>query len=114
MSKDRLISHNGKAYLKELILRRDPRLTSLLEEFLAKRISDNDFLQNVHQFIGILFSYKCEILMETDIAEDESFAVYSDLFSDTSLEVGKTLSKEEREEKDLNGEKVSHALCLFF
>ena len=52
MAKDRLISHNGKAYLKELILRRDPRLTSLLEQFLAKKIGDNDFLQNIHQFIG--------------------------------------------------------------
>ena len=45
-------------------------------------------------------------VMLIDNAEDESFAVYSDLFSDTSLEVGKTLSKEEREEKNLNDEKV--------
>ena len=37
--------------------------------------------------------------------EDESYAVYSDIFSDTSLEVGKTLSKRERDMKDLNEEK---------
>ena len=37
--------------------------------------------------------------------EDESFAVYTEIFSDTSLEVGKTLSKGERDDKQLNDEK---------
>ena len=32
--------------------------------------------------------------------------MYNELFSDTSLEVGKTLSKGERDEKNLNHEKV--------
>ena len=39
--------------------------------------------------------------------EDEALALYNELFSDTSLEVGKTLSKGERDEKNLNHEKVS-------
>ena len=37
--------------------------------------------------------------------------MYNDLFVDTSLEVGKALSKNEREQKDLNEEKV---MCLSF
>lgn len=41
--------------------------------------------------------------------EDEALALYNELFSDTSLEVGKTLSKGERDEKNLNHEKVSFA-----
>lgn len=40
------------------------------------------------------------------ISEDESQALYDELFCDTSLEVGKTLSKDERDRRDLNGEKV--------
>ena len=32
--------------------------------------------------------------------------MYNELFADTSLEVGKTLSKGERDEKNLNHEKV--------
>lgn len=43
-------------------------------------------------------------------AEDEALALYNELFSDTSLEVGKTLSKGERDEKNLNHEKVSSAV----
>jgi hypothetical protein len=39
--------------------------------------------------------------------EDEAMALYNELFSDTSLEVGKTLSKRERDEKNLNHEKVN-------
>lgn len=38
--------------------------------------------------------------------EDEAKAVYNELFVDTSLEVGKTLSKDERDRKNLNHEKV--------
>ena len=46
------------------------------------------FLEEVHNLIGA-----------------EAQALYDDLFSDTSLEVGKTLSKRERETKELNHEK---------
>jgi hypothetical protein len=38
---------------------------------------------------------------------DESRSFYDDLFADTSLEVGKMLSKDDRERQDLNAEKVS-------
>lgn len=40
------------------------------------------------------------------LTEEEAHSVYNDLFVDCSLEVGKTLSKEERENKQLNEEKV--------
>ena len=36
----------------------------------------------------------------------EASSVYDELFEDTSLEVGKTLSKDEREKKQLGKEKV--------
>jgi hypothetical protein len=36
LAKDRIITENGKAFLKELILRRDPRLLSLLNTFETK------------------------------------------------------------------------------
>lgn len=102
LSKDRLISNNGKAFLKgalspkrrggvlvqqkqrgqlmrscmnlrlcvcsllvhcalvlacfrrraELVLRRDPRLTTLLEQFESKSESDATFLENIHALIG--------------------------------------------------------------
>lgn len=46
------------------------------------------FLERIHDLIGT-----------------EAQAVYNELFSDTSLETGKTLSKREREDRDLNNEK---------
>jgi len=39
--------------------------------------------------------------------EDESQALYNELFSDTTLEMAKMLSKEERDRRSLNEEKVS-------
>ena len=41
----------------------------------------------------------------TFLTGDESNSVYNDLFSDTSLEVGKSLSKKEREDLHLQEEK---------
>lgn len=38
----------------------------------------------------------------------ESQSLYNELFYDTSLEVGKTLSKKERDSKELMDEKVSN------
>lgn len=46
------------------------------------------FLEEIHDLIG-----------------SESQALYDELFRETGLEVGKTLSKREREEKSLNDEK---------
>jgi SAM-dependent methyltransferase len=88
LAKDNIISSNGKAFMKELILRRDPRLDPLIEKFEKKESVDMGFLEEVHNLIGA-----------------EAQALYEDLFSGTSLEVGKTLSKREREEKDLSQEK---------
>jgi hypothetical protein len=40
--------------------------------------------------------------------EEEAEILYDELFVDTSLEVGKTLSKDERDSRNLNDEKVWH------
>lgn len=88
LSKDRIISSNAKSFLKELILRRDPRLLDLLRRFESKETGDNAFMESIH-----------------DLIEDESSALFNELFAETSLEVGKTRSKEERDQKDLNEEK---------
>eukprot|EP00607_Mallomonas_marina_P010066 CAMPEP_0182417376 /NCGR_PEP_ID=MMETSP1167-20130531/1836_1 /TAXON_ID=2988 /ORGANISM="Mallomonas Sp, Strain CCMP3275" /LENGTH=465 /DNA_ID=CAMNT_0024590893 /DNA_START=53 /DNA_END=1450 /DNA_ORIENTATION=- len=88
LAKDRIISSNAKSFLKELILRRDPRLLELLRRFESKETGDNAFMESIH-----------------DLIEDESHSLYNELFSDTTLELGKTLSKEERDMKNLNDEK---------
>eukprot|EP01031_Cornospumella_fuschlensis_P034472 gene34472-41734_t len=89
LTKDHIISNNGKSFLKELILRRDPRLTPLISAFEEKQTAgDVNFLEKIHELI---------------VSEAQS--VYDDLFSDTSLEVGKMLSKKEREVKNLTDEK---------
>lgn len=88
LAKDRIISANGSSFLKELILRRDNRLIALLERFETKEAGDNTFLETIH-----------------DLIEDESQSLFNDLFAETSLELGKTLSKEERDQKSLNEEK---------
>lgn len=112
LAKDNIISNNGKAFMKgiyssflllldtslflivhihvltELILRRDPRLGPLIEKFEKKDSVDMGFLEEVHALIGA-----------------EAQSLYDELFADTSLEVGKTLSKREREEKELSQEK---------
>lgn len=72
----------------ELILRRDPRLGSLIEKFEKKDNLDMGFLEEVHDLIG-----------------SEAQALYDELFAETSLEVGKKLSKQEREDKELSAEK---------
>lgn len=73
---------------KELILRRDARLHPILAKFEAKEAGDSSFLEQIHELI-----------------RDEAQLLYDDLFRDTSLEVGKTLSKEERDRKNLTQEK---------
>lgn len=76
---DRIISNNGKAFLKEMVLRRDPRLGSLLARFESVDTVDADFMEQVHAII-----------------QNESQSVFNELFADTSLEVGKRMSKDER------------------
>lgn len=92
LANDRIISNNGKAFLKELILRRDPKISDLLEMFESKQSGDSSFMEQLH-----------------DLIENESLALYNELFFDTSLEVGKSLSKEERDQNDLNEDK-----CLIY
>ena len=88
LAKDGLISNNGKVFLKELVLKGDERLNDLLARFESKESMDSSFLENVHNLIV-----------------EESSKSYDALFFDTSLEVGKSLSKEERDKLDLNHEK---------
>jgi hypothetical protein len=78
----------------------------LLKKFESKEAGDTTFLDNIHSLIGKILAPLYHIFIYK-IAEDEAHATYNELFSDTSLEVGKTLSKEERDSKDLNAEKVS-------
>ena len=48
----------------------------------------------------------CTVLLIVWRIVTEASVLYDEMFEDTSLEVGKTLSKEERERKSLNKEKV--------
>jgi len=88
LKNDRIISNNGKSFLKELILRRDSRLDGLLNKFEYKRSGDSSFLEMLH-----------------DLIMEEARSTYEELFGDTSLELGKTLSKNERDSKQLTDEK---------
>jgi SAM-dependent methyltransferase len=88
LTNDRIISNNGKSFLKELILRRDSRLGVLLQAFEGQNSGDSAFLETLH-----------------DLIMDEANQLYNELFFDTSLEVGKTLSKNERDDKLLSQEK---------
>ncbi len=109
----------------EIILRRDPRLAELLKKFELTEPGDTSFLDRIHDLIGNKYS-KININLNTLIysflngaylllfAEDESFAVYNELYADTSLEVGKTLSKDERDRKNLGDEKVCFIYATFY
>ena len=85
---DNIISNNARSFLKELILRRDARLIPLLQKFEAKDTGDGAFLEATH-----------------DLIAEEANALYDELFQETPLEVGKALSKGEREKKGLQDEK---------
>lgn len=88
LAKDRIISCNSRSFLKELVLRRDARLASVLERFESRCTADATFLETLHELI-----------------EEESHILFDELFADTSLEVGKMLSKTQREELQLSEEK---------
>ena len=51
LAKQRVISNNSKAFLKELILRRDTRLTRILAQFESKSSKDGEFLEELHDLI---------------------------------------------------------------
>ena len=80
LARDGIITNNGKSFLKEMVLRRDPRLGDLMETFSTPTTKDNDmeFLEKVN-----------------DLIAEESASLFNELMADTSLEVGKKLSKDE-------------------
>ncbi|CAM9418751.1 unnamed protein product [Ectocarpus sp. 4 AP-2014] len=80
LAKDGLISHNGKGFLKDLVLRRDE---GLLKTFAGFGSSPN-FLEDLH-----------------DLIDRESKRLYESLFVGLSLAEGKSLSKAERRRKGL-------------
>ena len=88
LAKDRIITSNGRALLKELILSRDERLLMLMRDFEAKDLSNMIFVNAIHELI-----------------EAEAHALYLKLFEQCPLEVAKSLSKTEREANDLIDEK---------
>jgi SAM-dependent methyltransferase len=88
LAKQGTISNNAKSFLKEMILRRDGKLAAILAPFEHQTDADVGFLEQLHELI-----------------RNESEATYNDLFTDTSLEIGKSLSKSEREQKNLNEDK---------
>jgi hypothetical protein len=90
LARDGIITNNGKSFLKELVLRRDPRLGDLMKTFSTPTSKDNDmdFLEKVN-----------------DLIAEESASLFNELMSETSLEVGKKLSKDERDSKNLNEQK---------
>ncbi|CAB1109286.1 unnamed protein product [Ectocarpus sp. CCAP 1310/34] len=80
LAKDGLISHNGKGFLKDLILRRDEDLITTFAGFG----SNPNFLEDLHSLI-----------------DRESKRLYESLFVGLSLAEGKSLSKAERRRKGL-------------
>lgn len=57
LAKDNVISQNSKSFLKELALRRDDRLVSLLADFESKQTEDAVFLEKIHDAIGKLICW---------------------------------------------------------
>jgi SAM-dependent methyltransferase len=88
LARDRVISNNGKAFLKELIIRKDPRVVDLLTNFERQGGDDVEVLEQI-----------------SDVITEETECLFSDLFSYLSLEDAKTISKTEREEKNLSENK---------
>ena len=114
LAKDNVISQNAKSYLKELALRRDDRLIQLLAEFESKQTDDAAFLESIHTAIGMYnhtYICMCVILCHVCVAttcvaiEAESEVLYRELFHDTPTDVGKALSREERQTRSLEEEK---------
>ena len=79
--------YGGRALLKECILRRDPRLTAIMQGFHDSE-ADEAFVERVNALV-----------------ESEALALHADVFDECPLEVAKALSKRERNAKQLDGEK---------
>ncbi|KAF0683080.1 Aste57867_24860 [Aphanomyces stellatus] len=76
----------GKALLKEIVFQKDARGPKLVESLLTS--SDAKWLKYLHRFIDI-----------------ETLKLFESLYLDYSLEHGKAISRQEREEQDLLTEK---------
>ena len=103
----------------EIILRRDDSLTLLLKKFESKEAGDSSFLEHIHELISKLLLElhwnKLNVLtFSLCILEDECEVSYDELFADTTIEVGKTLSKTERDRKNLSEEKVRDKTPFLF
>eukprot|EP00903_Cladosiphon_okamuranus_P012092 g11351.t1 len=85
LAKDGLISHNGKGFLKDLILRRDEELLKTFAGFG----SNTNFLQDLHGLI-----------------DRQSRRLFDSLFAGLSLSEGKSLSKAERRRKGLMNDRA--------
>ena len=73
LAKDRILGLNAKAFLKELVLRDDPRLRAVLRSFESRSGVDAGFLESIHNLVA-----------------EASQALFNELFVDTSLEVRAT------------------------
>lgn len=88
LAKDGVISSNGKALLKELILHRDVRLLDVLRCFEEEQTTDAELVSSIQGLI-----------------ENKAMELLEELYSECSLEVAKSLSKSERESRSLNSNK---------
>jgi hypothetical protein len=90
-------------------MRKDKSLTSLLSKFESKESMDSSFLEEVHnlicKFTSNINNFNKFYFILIYLVE-ESQKSYDQLFYDTSLEVGKSLSKKDRENQNLTHDKV--------
>ena len=71
-------------------------MAQLLTLFESRETGDSTFVEEIHSIII-----------------QESQSLYDEIFSDTSIEVGKTLSKMERDTKKLTHNKVKRNKIVF-
>ena len=80
-----LFSKNSVSFLKYLLFRRDERLRFLITRFLNNSLTPEKLIDALDELV-----------------EKESSRCFNALFANHSLEVGKKISKEERQQKSLN------------
>lgn len=80
----------------------------MLTSFESRTSKDNSFLETIHNIISeclVNVTYFPSFVFIILRVERESSVLYGNLFHDTSIEVGKTLSKSERHAKNLDDDK---------
>lgn len=88
MAKDRSITHNGHALLKEAIMRRDKRLFMLLRDFELGGLPRSSLANSLQEYI-----------------ERNAHVLFMELFKQCPLDIAKSLSKSEREANNIDNEK---------